>query len=453
MTGLAEGQLAQSGTESAPGLASIFLADSRASRRANASCQPETALPAGSSAQGRASSRAPGAGASSRAPWPVKKGPPQPAFIRIADDTPRTSHRAGPSSSAFSRPRRDNQQLSTAAQTDAGTTKLAQSKLGSQALAASAWAASRSAGASLATQSLTPTYTRTVSAVPAAQAAAVAVDCTSTIQQSPDAHQLTIAEYAGTHSAVVQAQTAVPIAKTMTHVHESAETAAAAGTAASGAPVSVTSRDATALLGIPTDGIRSIVSESAGTAAVAETAADIAAGTAPSPMCTIMPHAAAKLHEGAITNTPAAVGTLIPGSVRTPVLTAGCVGTPTAADVQGSGGAVQHRAVLPSSRRKRKGPKAVKALEPVKAEPSWQALLGPDNGANSEAPARTHATGMRPFLAIQRFLHEHCHRYHHLSGHSEASCKKAVSGYQHLSIHSATMRMGRGCHVAMKSIT
>lgn len=413
LTGLPEGQQAQSGTESTPGVGSALPADSRVSKRAPASVgrashKQETALPAGSSAQGRASSSAPGAGASSRAPWPAKVAPAQPAFIRIAGDEPHMSHRQSPSSSAFGN-LHGNQRLSTAVQTDALTTKPVQGTLGPHRLAVPASATSRSATASLPTHSSVP-YTCTVSAVPVSQATGVAVDCTGTSQPSSHAHQPTVAEQAATPSAVMQTQAAVPIAGTMTHVHESAETDAAAVLAAvpaaSGTPMAVIKPGAPAQVGIPGGGNRIHMPESARTVAAADTAAVtaavIAAGIAASPLHTTMPDAAAQQHEGGSTHTPAAAGTPTRGSVSTPVLIPASVSTSRAADLQGSRAAVQPRAVLPSSRRKRKGPKVANALEPVKAEDSWQALLGPDDGGWSEASPRTLLTGMIAFLAVQQ---------------------------------------------------
>lgn len=406
LTGPTEGQQAQSGTESTPGVGSVLPADSRASRRAPASAgkapqQHVTALPAGSSAQGRASSSASRAGASSRAPWPAKKSSAQPAFIRIADDSPRTSHAPGPSSSAFGQ-QHGNQRLSIAAQTDVLTTTPVQSSLGPQGVAVPASATSHSATASLPTHSPV-SFTCTASAVPVSQAIGVPVDSTGTTQASSHAHQPTIAEQAATPSAALQTQAAVPIAGTMTHVHESTETdaaAAAAVSAASGTPMAVIRLGPTAQVGTPGGGNRTHTPESA--AAAADPAAITLAGTAASPMYTTRPDAAAQQHEGGMINTPAAAGTLTLGSVGTPVLTPGSVGTPAAGDLQGSRSAVQPRAVLPSSRRKRKGPKAAKALEPVQAAHSWQALLGPDDEGRSEAPARTLVTGMITFLAIHQ---------------------------------------------------
>lgn len=387
MTDLSGEQQARSGTEAALGSKSDLLADGRASRRAPGFVQkaphPHATALAGNNTKGRASSGAPGvgtgagAGASSRAPWPPRKGFAQPAFIRVGDDKPRTAHGQAPSSSA-SGYLHGIQSCSTAAQTDAFTPRPVPST--HQRLTVPAPAASCSAAALLTTHSSTSPHTRTVGTVPASQAAALAVGCTDSPRQSSDTPRLNTP--ALVPSAVLQAQVADPIAGTMSHAHESAKTAAAATTAAAGTPV----HDATAQVAITIAGTLSNIDESAGAAAIAA-----------SPVCITTADATAEQQHGG--HEAAAAETLASGVVMTPpVLTPAAEGDGTS----GASASVQPRAVLPSSRRKRKGPKAAKPLEPVKAEHSWQGLLGPDDCGKSEAPARALPTGMTKCLAMQR---------------------------------------------------
>ena len=349
-TDLLKRQPAQSGVDSAPESRSVLPVKARPSGRAssiaparNAANEHGTALPTGSHAQDRASSRA---------PLPAKQRPAQPAFIRIGDDKdkdkPRTLHRLGHPSSVMSHPGSNRPGLSAAAQTCPSTGTPLQSRISQQgaAVAASATSPAASSAALLTTHSATHGCSHQVSAAPATQAADVAAgiagDCNGALQQSSDARQ-----------------------------HD---TAAAAATAPSGAPACVTMPSAAAqqLGGVsPTRpqaaAVGSALSESA------------AIGSAP------LGFAAS---EASTASGSAATETLAsPGSAVMPP-------APLLQSRAEAATALAPGPMLPTSRRKRKGPKAAKPQEGVKAAHSWQALLGPhDTSVLPEVPASILSAG------------------------------------------------------------
>lgn len=322
-----------------------------------------SALPAGARSSGWASSGTPagngplehgialliGSNAQSgRAPMSAKQRPAQPAFIRIGDDRdkdkPRTQHRQGHPSSVLSHPGSTRPGLSTAAQTDPLSRKPVQSRMRQQGAAVTASATPLAAAALLTTQSATHCCSHNVCAAPATQAADVAadvaLDCTDALQQISDTHQL--------------------------------DTPAAAATAASGAPACVTLSDAAAQ---QLEGVSPTLPQSAAAGSAASESA--AAGSAALGFTA--------------TETPAA-----PGSAATETLAAsGSAVIPLVTLLQSSEDAAASapRAMLPTSRRKRKGPRAAKPQEPVKAEHSWQDLLGPDDTGKPEVPASTLPAG------------------------------------------------------------
>lgn len=338
----------------------------RASSKAPAGNSPRehrTALPAAGEVLGRASSRA---------PWPAKQRSAQPAFIRIGEDKdkgkPRTSHTQTHTAPALGHPGNSRPGLSTAAQTGSlpGISRMSQQ---GAAVAASATAP---AAALLTPQSVTSSFSHNATAAPAPQAADLAVDCTAKPHQSSDAHQHDRAEHPVMPPTAVSAQMAVPIERVLPDVPASAVStaaAAAAATAASAAQMCVTVPDAAAQqLDRELDRDRAAVRS----AAVGSAALDSAA-----------------LGSGAIGSSGILGSADTVRSAAAETLTAlGSAVTLSLQQSSADAAASAPRAVLPTSRKKRKGPKATsKPQEPVKACHSWQALLGPDDIGKPEEPA------------------------------------------------------------------
>ena len=306
-------------------------------------------LLADAKSSGRVSSRAPAGGGpheheialptgsnahSGRAPMPAKQHPAQPAFIRIGDnkdkDEPRTLHRQGHPSPALSCPGSKSPGLSTAAQTDAVTDMPFQSRMSLQHPVAISPAAAASPAAVLTIQAAPSDFSHNISAAPAAQAADLAGDDMDTPLHSSDAQQHTRAEQLSIPPALE-----APTAVALTDVSAESETAAPATTAASSAWLRATKPTAAA------QHLQGVTSRAA---------------------------------QSAVTGFAAS---------QTPVVPETAVISPAPAP----------RVMLPTSRRKRNGPRAAKPQAPSKAEHSWQALLEPDACGKPEDPASTLPAG------------------------------------------------------------
>ena len=337
----------------------------RASSRAPAGNGPHehgTALPAGAKAPG---------GAPSRAPWPAKQRSAQPAFIRIGDDNLqgnlRPLHTQTHPSPALGHPGDSRPGLSTA------VSRFSHQEAAGAA-SATAPAAAASPAALLTTSSATSSFSHNAIATmtaPPPQAADVAVDCTATPQQGSDAHQHDRAE---TPLAALAANRAVSTDGLMTDVP-----AAAAATAASGAQMCVTVPEAAAQQHDRADTQRTTVRS----AAVESTALGSAA------------LGSTALGSAAI-GSPGMLGSAdtIGSAAAEPLAAARSAVTPSWLQSSAGAAASAPRAMLPTSRKKRKGPKAAtKPEEPVQACHSWQALLGTDDIGKPEAPKTTLPAG------------------------------------------------------------
>ena len=197
------------------------------------------------------------------------------------------------------------------------------------AVAASATPPAASSAALLTTQTATNCFSHGICAVFTTQAADVTGDCTDALQQSSHAYQ-----------------------------HD---TAAAAATAAAGAPTCMTMPNAAAQ---QLEGASPTISQSAAVGSAASESVVVGSAALGS----------------AATETLAA-----PGSAVTP--------PPPLLNSSANAAASAPRAMLPTSRRKKKGPKAAKPQEVVKAGHSWQALLGSYDAAKPEVPATTSPPG------------------------------------------------------------
>ena len=319
----------------------LVKASSKTYKPANtAVAQSGTALPAGTKPPGRASSRA---------PLPAAKGPGQPAFIRIGEDMPRTAHR--PAQVSFAPGQlgiAHKHSLGSAAQSQLHASRSAQGKSSQLAPAVSTStttpvAASRAAPKAAASPAVSPAAALSQSAPSTSAAQAVH-------GQDGDALASQQGSYARWHDRL---------------------------------------RHAT---------IPSLATDVPGpevTAAAGEEAINHVLNSAASITAAIRP--------GAITPAPADVGDLVgqqhdlgssgttaevagPGSVLT--LSGGLQQT-----VSGVAAAAP-RVMLPTSRRKRKAPKAAKTEEPVKSQHSWQELLALSNQADSTAPDRKSPSGV-----------------------------------------------------------